>query len=84
MHETLITNLKQLDGWRRCINHHQITQALNNLADHISYNYSDKNLVLICILTGAVYFTVDLSRKLNIDHSVNFIRVSSGFAKQNH
>jgi hypoxanthine phosphoribosyltransferase len=71
-----------LSDWKCAVNSYNINKALNNLADHISFDYSNKTPVLIGILTGAVYFTVDLSRKLSIDHTLNFIRASSYYNTQ--
>ena len=65
-----------------------ISHGLSRLARHIMQEYPKKyvsssgeqcnrDVVLVGILTGAVYFTVDLSRLLGFDHSVSFVRSSS-------
>ena len=47
------------------------------LGAEISADYPDGNLLLICILRGGVPFLVDLSRKINSPHAMDFMAVSS-------
>lgn len=63
--------------WKLLLDQNTIQQALINLSTHINKDYSTGNLILLGVLTGAAYFTVDLSRKLTVTHQVNFLRVSS-------
>lgn len=63
--------------WRLILNHEEIKLGLINLAKRICEDYPKGEIILVGILTGAVYFTVDLSRRLNIKHSVGFIKASS-------
>ncbi|MDJ0918864.1 MAG: hypoxanthine phosphoribosyltransferase [Woeseiaceae bacterium] len=56
----------------------QIEHRVGELARAISDDYRDKgNVVLIGILKGSFIFLADLSRKLDIDRTVEFIAVSS-------
>ncbi len=55
----------------------QINKAVSNVAGQISKDYADKNLLLVCILNGAVVFLTDLMRKLDIPVKVEFMRASS-------
>ena len=55
---------------------------LNNriavLGEEISRDYKDsKDLLLVCILRGAVIFLTDLSRKISIPHAIDFMAISS-------
>jgi hypoxanthine phosphoribosyltransferase len=56
-------------------------EALNNkikeLAAQISEDYRDKNLLLICVMNGSVFFSVDLIRNLSITAELDFITVAS-------
>jgi hypoxanthine phosphoribosyltransferase len=56
-------------------------EALNNrikeLAALISEDYKDKNLLLICVMNGSVFFSVDLIRSLTIKAELDFITVAS-------
>jgi hypoxanthine phosphoribosyltransferase len=55
-----------------------IEKRVDELAAQISADYADKGeLVLIGVLKGAFIFLADLSRKLTIPRSVEFIAVSS-------
>jgi hypoxanthine phosphoribosyltransferase len=47
------------------------------LADEISRDYRDKDLVLIGVLKGAVFFLSDLMRQLEIPCEVDFMAVAS-------
>ena len=40
-------------------------------------DYEGKEITLICILKGSVFFTVDLAKRINGDVKLEFIRVSS-------
>lgn len=47
------------------------------LAQEISADYKDKDLLLICILRGGVMFLTDLMRAISIPHAIDFMAVSS-------
>ena len=48
-----------------------------NLGKKITKQYKGKELVLICILKGSTYFTADLSRYIENDITLDFMKVSS-------
>ena len=55
-----------------------ILQArVKELGAEISADYTDGNLLLICILRGGVPFLVDLSRCITSPHMMDFMAVSS-------
>ena len=54
-----------------------INNRINELAKEINEDYKDKKPVIICILKGAVYFFTDLTKKLNIDCDLEFMKISS-------
>jgi hypoxanthine phosphoribosyltransferase len=47
------------------------------LGAQISVDYQGEDLLLICILRGAVPFMVDLSRHISVPHMMDFMAVSS-------
>lgn len=47
------------------------------LGAEISKDYLGKDLLLVCILRGGVFFTVDLMKKIDIPHAVEFMAISS-------
>jgi len=50
---------------------------VKELGTEISADYTDGNLLLICILRGGVPFLVDLSRHITSLHTMDFMAVSS-------
>lgn len=50
---------------------------VRELAAEIDRDFAGKDLILLCVLKGAMYFTADLSRALTIDHAIDVIQVSS-------
>ena len=60
------------------INEDTIQKRINELALEISKDYKNNEIVLICILKGASYFAIDLSKKIiNNDVVLDFMKVSS-------
>ena len=55
----------------------QITERVKELAEAISQNYEGKELLLICVLKGAVVFLADLIRNLRIPAQIDFVAASS-------
>ena len=58
-------------------NEDQILQRVKELADQINHDYLGKTLVLVGILKGAFMFMSDLSKRLKIDHLIEFMALSS-------
>jgi len=54
----------------------EIEEKITELAQRLNQEYAASRPVLICVLKGAVFFTVDLSRKLNFDFDLEFIALS--------
>ena len=50
---------------------------IKELGAEISADYTDGNLLLVCILRGGVPFLVDLSRSITSPHMMDFMAVSS-------
>lgn len=55
----------------------QIASIVRRLADQISKDYSERELVLVCILKGAFMFLADLVRYLKIPVKIDFVRLAS-------
>lgn len=57
----------------------EIAEIVARLADEINRDYGseDKNLVVVSVLKGAMPFTSDLCKKLNVPHELEVVRVSS-------
>ena len=54
-----------------------LAHRVRELAEEISRDYADKNVLLIGVLKGAVFFLADLMRQLDVDCEVDFMAVSS-------
>src|SRR4030043_673543 len=55
----------------------QIDSIVKTLAEQISRDYREKELILVCILKGAFMFLSDLIRHLRILVKVDFVRLTS-------
>jgi len=74
--------ISNMEGWKCLINgfdvHHQAGVLARKL--DIKFHKEKGDIVLCCILKGAAYFLVDLSRaleSLDVNHSIYFIEASS-------
>jgi len=61
----------------RLLSRQQIESIVKELADRISKDYDQKELVLVCILKGAFVFLSDLVRHLRMPLQVDFVRLAS-------
>jgi len=59
------------------ISREQIDSIVKELADRISKDYTQRELVLVCILKGAFMFLSDLVRHLQIPVRIDFVRLAS-------
>lgn len=50
---------------------------IKEIAEEISRDYADKDVLLVAVLKGAVYFMADLSRLMTCALSMDFMAVSS-------
>jgi hypoxanthine phosphoribosyltransferase len=55
----------------------ELSKRVGELAQQVSADYEGKELVLVCVLKGAVFFLADLARRLAIPCSLDFMAVSS-------
>ena len=59
------------------ISEKELDKRVQEIANQIEEEHKGKELTLICILKGSIFFTVDLAKKINGDVKLEFIRVSS-------
>ena len=59
------------------IDEQKLQSRISEIAKQIEEEYKGKEITLICILKGSIFFTVDLAKKINGDVRLEFIRVSS-------
>jgi hypoxanthine phosphoribosyltransferase len=55
----------------------ELEHRVRELADEVSRDYADRDLLLVGVLKGAVFFLSDLMRHLEVDCEVDFMAVSS-------
>ena len=55
----------------------EIQKRLTEMANEIDRDYEGRNIVVICVLRGAIYFTVDLTKKMKTHMELDFVRISS-------
>ena len=59
------------------INEAELEERLQEMADQIMEDYKGRELVFVCVLKGAVFFTIDLARKIKNDIHLEFVKISS-------
>jgi hypoxanthine phosphoribosyltransferase len=55
----------------------EILLKVEELGRKITADYQGKDLIVVCVLKGALYFTADLIRQIKIPITLDFIAVSS-------
>jgi len=55
----------------------QIAQRIQELAAQISDHYKDKNLKLIGVLKGSIFFLAELARRIHVPVKIDFLAISS-------
>lgn len=59
------------------VSEEELQKRVAEMGAEISRDYAGKDLILITVLKGAVYFIADLSRHLTVDFTMDFMAVSS-------
>jgi hypoxanthine phosphoribosyltransferase len=60
------------------IDQERLQARVSELANQVSRDYAGvDNLLLVCVLKGAIMFLSDLSRQLTVPHAIDFMAVSS-------
>ncbi|NLZ38932.1 MAG: hypoxanthine phosphoribosyltransferase [Firmicutes bacterium] len=55
----------------------EIAEKIAQLGEQISQDYAGKEILLICVLKGAVIFLADLMRHISVPVQIDFMAVSS-------
>lgn len=78
MSESSIVSQQQGDPIDRILyNREQIQQRVEELGEQITLDYKGKDLLVVCVLKGSLYFTADLIRQIHVPLSLDFMAVSS-------
>ncbi len=62
---------------RVLVDNERLQRRVAELGQAISKDYVGKDLVLVCVLKGAVAFLTDLMRQITIPHEIDFMAISS-------
>ncbi len=62
----------------------EIQRKIHELGSRISADYADKDLLVVGVLKGALFFMSDLLRSLRISVCMDFMHVTSASAKDKH
>lgn len=54
-----------------------VDARIKEIAEQISKDYENKEVRLICILKGSVFFTAELAKRLTIPTTIDFMKLSS-------
>ena len=67
-----------LENVKTLIEKEKIKQRIDEIANQISKYYNGEDITIICVLKGAAYFALDLSKKIKkSDVIMDFVKVSS-------
>ena len=55
----------------------EVDKRIQELGDMISRDYAGRNIHLICVLRGGVFFTCELAKRITVPVSLDFMSVSS-------
>ena len=59
------------------ISEDELTKRINELGEQINHDYEGKEVKLICILKGSIFFTCELAKRINVPVTIDFIQASS-------
>ena len=59
------------------ISENTLKERIKELASEITKDFEGEPITLVCILKGSIYFFADLSRQIQLDTELEFIRVQS-------
>lgn len=59
------------------INEQDVNAKIKEIAEQISKDYEGKEITLICILKGSVFFVCELAKRITVPVTLDFMSVSS-------
>ena len=65
------------DKIRVLLSEEEVAKRIREIGDEISRDYEGRPLHLICILEGGVFFTCELSKRISLPLTLDFMSVSS-------
>ena len=65
------------DKIRVLLTEEEVNEKIKKIGEQISKDYEGKQIHLICILKGGVFFTCELAKRITVPVSLDFMSVSS-------
>ena len=62
---------------RKYLTEEQITERVKAMGEQISKDYAGKQVHLICVLKGGVFFACELAKRISVPVTIDFMSVSS-------
>ena len=62
---------------RQLISEEDVDKKIREIGEQISRDYEGRQVHLICVLKGGVFFTCELAKRINVPVSLDFMSVSS-------
>lgn len=62
---------------RVLLSEQEVNAKICEIADQINKDYEGKQVHLICVLKGSVFFTCELAKRINVPVTLDFMSVSS-------
>lgn len=66
-----------MDNIKVLIVEEKLQKRVKELAKEIEKDYKDKEINLICILKGSIFFTCDLAKNINKNVKIDFLKLTS-------
>ena len=54
-----------------------LQKRIKQLAEQITLDFKGQKITLLCILKGSLYFFADLTKRIDLDSEIEFVRISS-------
>ena len=67
----------KMKEFKTLITEEEINTRLDELAKEIMKDYQNKDIVMLCILKGSIFFTVELAKRIRNNVLFEFVEVSS-------
>lgn len=65
------------DNIKVLISEQEVAEKVQTIADQINKEYQGKEIHLVCVLKGSIFFTCELAKRLTVPVTMDFMSVSS-------
>lgn len=70
-------NKNKKEKFKKLISKSKLQKRLSELAQQLDKDYEGKEVIVLCVMRGSVFFSVDLTQKMNTKIKMDFITLSS-------